>query len=80
MYDREDALIDLSFVQAMLWYRGEAAVAAQKWAQLDVYDLESDTNIMTERLNNILKYIIPDGQEEIINNPIEAERSEEPKE
>lgn len=80
MYDREDVIIDMSFIEAMLWYRSEQAQLAQKWNQIDVYDLESDIDKMIERLHNILKYIIPDGQEEVINNPSEAERSEEPKE
>lgn len=80
MYDREDAVIDMSFIEAMLWYREEQAQLAQKWNQIDVYDLESDIDNMLDRLHNILKYIIPDEEREVTNNSSEAERSEEPKE
>ena len=80
MYDREDVIIDMSFIEAMLWYREEQAQLAQKWNQIDVYDLESDIDNMLNRLHNILKYIIPDEERETINNPSEAERSEESKE
>lgn len=79
-YTQEDAVIDMSFIEAMLGYREEEALAAQKWSQLDVYDLELDIEKIISRLHNVLKYIIPDEERETSNNPSEAERSEEPKE
>ena len=79
-YTQEDAVIDMSFVKAMLEYREDEAVSAQKWAQLDVYDLESDIESMLRRLNNVLKLYITNEKREVVNNPSEAERSEEPKE
>lgn len=79
-YTQEDAVIDMSFIEAMLEYREEEALAAQKWSQLDVYDLELDIEKIISRLHNVLKYIIPNEERKTSDNPSEAERSEEPKE
>lgn len=79
-YTQEDAVIDMSFIEAMLGYREEEALAAQKWSQLDTYDLELDIEKMISRLHNVLKYIIPDEERQTSSNTNEAERSEESKE
>ena len=80
MYNKEDVIIDMAFIENVLLYREEQAQLAQTGKQIDVYDLETDIDKLIERLHNILKYIIPDEERKTSNNPSEAERSEESKE
>ena len=80
MYDKEDVIIDMAFIENILLYREEQAQLAQAGRQIDVYDLETDIDKLIERLHNILKYIIPDEERQTSSNTNEAERSEESKE
>jgi len=80
MYDKEDVIIDMAFIENVLLYREEQAKSAQAGKQIDVYDLETDIDKLIDRLQNILKYILPDEERQTSNNSDEAERSEESKE
>ena len=80
MYDKEDIIIDMAFIENVLLYREEQAQYAQAGKQIDVYDLEVDMDKLIWKLHNILKYIIPDEERKTSDNPSEAERSEESKE
>lgn len=80
MYDKEDVIIDMAFIENVLLYREEQAQYAQAGKQIDVYDLEVDMDKLIWKLHNILKYIIPDEERKTSDNSSEAERSEESKE
>lgn len=59
--DKEDLIIDISFVQWLLEYWAEECKSNQMW-RIDTYDLENDMYKIWEIMEKILNYIKKDEE------------------